>query len=117
VVSGVLPVPRCSHCTAVNSFSHSKKSGVDGSQEPRAQAVAISGRRFLAVGSNDEVLSRPHGHATSISAGRRSCPVSVIPVLTLAMGASAISALAKVDGKTPDPPDGRCEHDAADQAS
>ena len=39
------------------------------SRQPRAQAVAISGGRFLAVGSNDEVLALAAGGARKIDLG------------------------------------------------
>src|ERR1700719_312740 len=35
-------------------------------KQPRAQAVAISGGRFLAIGSNDEVLALAAGRAKKI---------------------------------------------------
>ena len=38
-------------------------------QQPRAQAVAISGGRFLAIGSNDEVLALAAGKAKKIDLG------------------------------------------------
>ena len=38
-------------------------------RQPRAQAVAISGGRFLAVGSNDEVLALATGNAKKIDLG------------------------------------------------
>jgi len=38
-------------------------------RQPRAQAVAISGGRFLAVGSNDEVLGLATGGAKKIDLG------------------------------------------------
>src|SRR6266446_8765177 len=38
-------------------------------RQPRAQAVAISGGRFLAIGSNDEVLALAAGKATKIDLG------------------------------------------------
>jgi predicted amidohydrolase YtcJ len=38
-------------------------------RQPRAQAVAISGGRFLAVGSNDEVLALASGKARKIDLG------------------------------------------------
>ena len=37
------------------------------SRQPRAQAVAISGGRFLAVGSNQEVLALATGAAKKIA--------------------------------------------------
>src|SRR3981081_780988 len=37
--------------------------------QPRAQAVAISGGRFLAIGSNDEVLALAAGNAKKIDLG------------------------------------------------
>jgi len=39
------------------------------SGQPRAQAVAISGGRFLAVGSNEEVLGLAAGGAKKIDLG------------------------------------------------
>src|SRR5258708_15705932 len=38
-------------------------------RQPRAQAVAISGGRFLAIGSNDEVLALAAGNAKKIDLG------------------------------------------------
>ena len=38
-------------------------------RQPRAQAVAISGGRFLAIGSNDEVLALATGNAKKIDLG------------------------------------------------
>src|SRR5260370_3403312 len=38
-------------------------------RQPRAQAVAISGGRFLAIGSNDEVLALAAGNAKKIELG------------------------------------------------
>ncbi len=38
-------------------------------KQPRAQAVAISGGRFLAIGSNDEVLALAGGRAKKIDVG------------------------------------------------
>src|SRR5580704_3716011 len=38
-------------------------------RQPRAQAVAISGGRFLAIGSNDEVLALASGSAKKIDLG------------------------------------------------
>src|SRR3984893_10262170 len=38
-------------------------------RQPRAQAVAISGARFLAIGSNDEVLALAAGNAKKIDLG------------------------------------------------
>src|SRR5260221_6604775 len=38
-------------------------------RRPRAQAVAISGGRFLAIGSNDEVLALAAGNAKKIDLG------------------------------------------------
>src|SRR4030088_3004068 len=38
-------------------------------RQPRAQAVAISGGRFLAIGSNDEVLALAAGHAKKFDLG------------------------------------------------
>src|SRR5260370_14533925 len=38
-------------------------------RQPRAQAVAISGGRFLAIGSNDEVLALAAGNAKRIDLG------------------------------------------------
>src|SRR6267154_3443365 len=38
-------------------------------RQPRAQAVAIAGGRFLAIGSNDEVLALAAGNATKIDLG------------------------------------------------
>ncbi len=38
-------------------------------RQPRAQAVAISGGRFLAIGSNDEVLALAVGNAKKIDLG------------------------------------------------
>jgi hypothetical protein len=38
-------------------------------RQPRAQAVAISGGRFLAIGSNDEVLALAVGSATKVDLG------------------------------------------------
>jgi predicted amidohydrolase YtcJ len=38
-------------------------------RQPRAQAVAISGGRFLAVGTNDEVLQLASGHARKLDLG------------------------------------------------
>lgn len=38
-------------------------------KQPRAQAIAISGGRFLAIGSNDEVLALAAGRAKKIDAG------------------------------------------------
>ena len=40
-------------------------------RQPRAQAVAISGGRFLAIGSNEEVLPLAAGNAKKIDLGRR----------------------------------------------
>src|SRR5258708_13519025 len=40
-------------------------------RQPRAQAVAISGGRFLAIGSNDEVLALAAGNAKKIDLGRK----------------------------------------------
>ena len=60
---------------------------------PRAQAVAVSGGRFLAVGSDDEVpcpRRRPRT-ARSTSAGRRSCPASSTRTRTPATPAVAPS--------------------------
>src|SRR5260370_36323077 len=38
-------------------------------RQPRAQAVGISGGRFLAIGSNDEVLALAAGDAKKIDLG------------------------------------------------
>src|SRR5512147_3160778 len=38
-------------------------------RQPRAQAVAISGGRFLAIGTNDEVLALAAGNAKKIDLG------------------------------------------------
>src|SRR5437660_12643180 len=38
-------------------------------RQPRAQAVAISGGRFLALGSNDEVLALAAGNAKQVDLG------------------------------------------------
>src|SRR3981189_2640765 len=38
-------------------------------RQPRAQAVAIAGGRFLAIGSNDEVLARAAGNAKKFDLG------------------------------------------------
>ena len=55
---------------------------VDPSQ-PRAQAVAISGGRFVAVGSNDEVLHLAAARTRkSTSAGKPSCPGSTMRTRT-----------------------------------
>src|SRR5258708_19304447 len=37
--------------------------------QPRAQAVAISGGRFLAIGSNDEILTLAAGRARKLDIG------------------------------------------------
>jgi len=82
------------------------------------QAVAISGGRFLAVGSNDEVLSLTTAWTRKFDLGGKTVPPGFIDFRAHPCeGAWTISALSKVDGKTPDPRDGRCEHDAAGQAS
>src|SRR5664279_2042636 len=38
-------------------------------RQPRAQAVAVSGSRFLAIGSNEDVLALATGNAKKIDLG------------------------------------------------
>src|SRR5260370_24646349 len=65
-------------------------------RQPRAQAVAISGGRFLAIGSNDEVLALAAGDAKKVDLGGK----TVLPGFTYAPSHPAeagISHLRMVD--------------------